>query len=195
MELKQSFVVAFPRAVVWEFFDDVDEVTRCMPGASLTEPVSGDRIKGKIQIKLGPISAAFAGEGQFERDDTNYSGVIRGSGRDSKSGSRAKGEVAYVLVEENDGAATRVDVVVEFSLAGPLAQFSRGGIVNDLATRLTDAFAGNLAAKLDQAGAAMPAVAPEAASEATAKLDAGSLLWSVIRARIKAFFARLFGRG
>ncbi len=190
MELKQSFVIERPRAVVWDYFANVDEVARCMPGASLTEPVSGDRIKGEIAIKLGPIGAEFAGDGQFERDDTNYSGVIRGSGRDSKTGTRAKGEVVYVLVEENDGAATRVDVVVEFSLAGSLAQFSRGGIVNDLATRLTDAFAENLAAKLDQAGAATPAVAPEAA----AQLDAGSLLWSVIRARIRAFFARLFGR-
>jgi carbon-monoxide dehydrogenase small subunit len=189
MELRQNFVIDRPRAVVWDYFADIDEVVRCMPGASLTEPVSGDRIKGKIAIKLGPIGAAFDGEGRFERDDTNYSGTIRGTGRDSKSGTRAKGEVTYVLVEESGGAATRVDVVVEFSLAGPLAQFSRGGIVNDLATRLTNDFAANLAVQLDQAGAAT------APSEAAAQLDAGSLLWSVIRARIRAFFARLFGRG
>ncbi len=194
MEIKQSFVVEHPRAVVWEIFENVDEVALCMPGASLTEPVSGNRIKGKIAIKLGPIAAAFAGEGQFERDDANYSGVIRGSGRDSKSGTRAKGEVAYVLVEENDGAATRVDVVVEFSLAGSLAQFSRGGIVNDLAARLTDAFAENLAAKLAEAGAAAPATPPDKVAEPAAPLDAGALLGSVIWARIKAFFARLFGR-
>ena len=194
MELTQSFTVAHPRAVVWAYFADVDAVARCMPGAALSEPVSGNSLKGAIAVKLGPISAAFTGEGEFERDDAGFRGVIRGSGRDNKTGSRAKGEVAYVLAEEDGGAATRVAVSVAFTLAGPLAQFGRAGIVNDLAARLTAEFASNLEARLDRA-------ADEAAEDAArepapaAELDAGALVLSVIWQRIKAFFARLFGRG
>ncbi|MEE9250828.1 MAG: carbon monoxide dehydrogenase, partial [Alphaproteobacteria bacterium] len=74
--------------------------------------------------------------------------------------------------------------------AGPLAQFGRAGIVNDLAARLTAEFAKNLEARLDSAAgeaAAEPAPAPE--------LDAGALVFAVIWQRIKAFLARLFGRG
>ena len=199
MELTQSFTVAHPRAVVWAYFADVDAVARCMPGAALSEPVSGNRLKGAIAVKLGPISAAFTGEGEFERDDAGFRGVIRGSGRDNKTGSRAKGEVAYVLAEEDGGAATRVEVSVAFTLAGPLAQFGRGGIVNDLAARLTAEFANNLEARLDSAAAA-PAgeAAPEAAPAEPApapELDAGALVFSVVWRRIKRFFARLFGRG
>ncbi len=194
MELKQNFTVAHARAVVWEYFDNVDELARCMPGASLSEPASGNRIRGTIAVKLGPISAEFAGEGEIERDGANFRGVFRGSGRDSRSGSRAKGEITYVLAEDRDGAATRVDVSVAYSLAGPLAQFGRGGIVNDLAPRLTAEFAKNLEARLDQAAAAPTGEAAPRVS-APARLDAGALLFSVMWRRIKAFFARLFGRG
>ncbi len=200
MELTQSFTVAHPRAVVWAYFADVDAVARCMPGAALSEPVSGNSLKGAIAVKLGPISAAFTGAGEFERDDAGFRGVIRGSGRDDKTGSRAKGEVAYVLADEDDGAATRVEVSVAFTLAGPLAQFGRAGIVNDLAARLTAEFASNLEARLDQAATAPAAEAatPEAAPAEpapAAELDAGALVLSVIWQRIKAFLARLFGRG
>ena len=196
MELTQSFTVAHPRAVVWAYFADVDAVARCMPGAALSEPVSGNSLKGAIAVKLGPISAAFTGEGEFERDDAGFRGVIRGSGRDNKTGSRAKGEVAYVLAEEDGGAATRVEVSVAFTLAGPLAQFGRAGIVNDLAARLTAEFASNLEARLDSAAAA-PAEGEAATQEAAPapELDAGALVFSVIWQRIKRFFARLFGRG
>ena len=101
------------------------------------------------------------------------------------------------MAEENGGASARVDIVVEFTLSGALAQFNRPGLVNDLAGRLTDQFAANLQAKLD-AGGGGEAAATDAlatAGEAAARIDAGSLLWAVIWGRIKAFFKGLFGGG
>jgi carbon-monoxide dehydrogenase small subunit len=144
-------------------------------------------VRGLLRIKLGPIAADFAGEAQVERDPARHQGAIRGRGRDSRTNSAASGEVSYVLIEENAGAATRVDVEVGYALTGALAQFSRSGIVNDLAERLTTAFARNLEVRL-----ARGADSPQAPQRA--ELDAGSLVLSVIRARIKGFFARLLGR-
>ena len=197
MELTQSFDVNHPAQQVWDFFGNIDEVVTCMPGAALTVPSDGRHIEGKISVKLGPIGANFAGEGDLERDDQALVGIIRGGGRDNRSGSRAKGEVRYTLVEENGGASTRVDIVVEFTLAGALAQFNRPGLVNDLAGRLTKQFAANLQAKLDAAagGEAADADAPAKVGEAAAQIDAGSLLWAVIWDRIKTFFKGLFGAG
>lgn len=202
MKIEQSFVVPYPREQVWEFFGNVGEVTTCMPGASLQEPAEGDHVKYLLNAKLGPIAAAFAGEADLERDDANYRGVLQGSGRDKRSGSRAKGTVVYTLAEEQGGAATRVEVSVDFQLAGSLAQFSRGGIVNDLAARLTSDFADNLQKKLGASGQAAAqggqAQAQGGASgepAPAAELNAGSLLLSVIWGRIRRFFARLLGRG
>lgn len=201
MEIKQSFVVDHPRIVVWEFFRDVEEVAECMPGATLTAPFDGKRLEGKIGVKLGPISASFAGEGEIERNDETHAGVIRGGGRDSKSGSRAKGEVRYALGEEKAGAATRVDIAIEFTLSGALAQFNRPGLVNDLAGRLTSDFASNLRRRLDAAQAPAGAIAPPSGAAAAPSLgraereiDAGSLLWKVVWERIKAFLRSLAGK-
>jgi aerobic carbon-monoxide dehydrogenase small subunit len=190
MEIKQSFTVDHPPARVWAFFAEIEHVVPCMPGAALTAPAQPDHVEGKIGIKLGPIQAAFAGSAELERDEATLTGTIRGQGRDNRSNSRAKAEIRYAVVAEQDGAATRVDIVVDYSLAGSLAQFSRGGIVNDLAGRLTEAFADNLRARLDRdSGEAETKTTTEPAGE-TRPLNAGALLFQVIWARIKAFFSR-----
>ena len=187
--LRQSFIVDHPRERVFAFFGRLDEVVACMPGAALTEAPRDGHVRGRLRIKLGPIAADFAGEADVERDPTSHRGVIRGHGRDSRTSSTAIGEVSYVLVEESSGAATRVDIEVGYALRGPLAQFSRSGIVNDLAERLTAAFAKNVEARLrGGADSSSGAAAPQT------ELDAGSLIFSVIRARIRRFLDRLRGR-
>jgi carbon-monoxide dehydrogenase small subunit len=187
--LRQSFTVDHPRERVFAFFGQLEEVVACMPGAALTEAPRNGHLRGRLRIKLGPIAADFAGEAEIERDPASHRGVIRGRGRDSRTSSTAIGEVSYVLVEERAGAATRVDIEVDYALRGALAQFSRSGIVNDLAERLTTAFARNVEARLSGGadswnGAAAPR--PE--------LDAGSLILSVLRTRIRRFLDRLLGR-
>jgi septal ring-binding cell division protein DamX len=59
-----------------------------------------------------------------------------------------KGEASFSL-DDPTPRETRVDVKVDYAIAGSLAQFSRGGIVKELATRMTEAFAANLKARLD----------------------------------------------
>jgi len=203
MRLKQHFVVPYPRDLVWKYFGEVEDVTRCMPGAALTEPPQGNRVKFQLKVKLGPIAAAFVGEADLDRNDEAYRGALRGSGRDDRSGSRAKGEVVYQLAEEDGGAATGVDVTVDYSLAGSLAQFSRAGIVNDLAQRLSAEFAGNLEDRLARASGTQPGgtgtpdtgQGPAPIAEPAAELHAGKLLWSVIWARIRRLFRRTPDRG
>jgi aerobic carbon-monoxide dehydrogenase small subunit len=185
--VRQSFTVGHPRERVFAFFAQIDEVVACMPGAALTEAPRDGHVRGRLRIKLGPIAADFAGEAEVERDPARHRGAIRGRGRDSRTNSAASGEVSYALVEENAGTTTRVDVEVGYTLTGALAQFSRAGIVNDLAERLSAAFARNLKARLDRGPES--AEAPQAA-----ELDAGLLVLSVLRARIKRFFERLRGR-
>jgi carbon-monoxide dehydrogenase small subunit len=71
-------------------------------------------------------------------------------------------------------------------LLGPLAQFGRSAIVNDLATRLTDMFVRNLERRM--------AGSSGATDDATAPIAAGSLLGAVIAARVKGALMRLLGK-
>jgi carbon-monoxide dehydrogenase small subunit len=144
---EEAFVLRKPPATVWSAFADIPAIAACLPGATLAE-YAADAVKGKMSVKLGPISASFDGSAVIEREDAALRGVIRGAGRDRGTGSRTKGEVTYRLEPEDDGRQTRVLLSVEYSLQGALAQFSRSGIARDLGRRLVADFASNLNARL-----------------------------------------------
>ncbi|MQX30838.1 xanthine dehydrogenase family Fe-S subunit [Sinorhizobium meliloti] len=186
----QSFTVAHPADVVWEFFGRVGEVASCLPGASLTgEPVDG-HVEGQIKVKVGPISAEFHGVADIARDETSRTGTIEGAGKDKRSNSATRGRIAYAIKEGDEPGETRVDVTIGFTLTGMLAQFSRSGLVQDVANRLISVFVQNLEARLrHRAQGSAPERAP-----VTAEFDAGSLVSAVILGQIKGFFAKLFGR-
>ncbi|HUP94286.1 MAG TPA: 2Fe-2S iron-sulfur cluster-binding protein [Burkholderiales bacterium] len=187
--LHQSFTVDHPLEKVWDFFGRLDEVTLCLPGTSLIGTPTPQKVETRIRIKVGPIVAEFEGTAEVERDASNYSGLIHGSARDTRSSSATRGEIRYVLYEEKGGAATRVEVDVGFTLTGTLAQFGRSGIVQDIAKRMTAAFAQNLEARLGQPEAGT--TAPPARAR---DLDAGSLVASVIWNRLKRFLRSLIAR-
>ena len=187
--LHQSFTVNQPRPKVWDFFSRLDQVTQCLPGATVTGTPADDRVDVTLQVKLGPIAPEFHGSADATRDAATWSGLIRGSARDARSPSTTRGEIRYALEEENGGAATRVDVDLEYTLTGPLAQFGRSGLVQDIARRMTSAFARNVEARLDD-----KAGAPGGLPDRVAELNAGSLVFSAVWARIKALLRSVLGR-
>ena len=110
-----------------------------------------------ISAAKPPPLASFAGDGAMTLDENGRCGSVSGGGVDRKSASRVKGVAGFAL-HATAPNETRVDVKVDYTIAGSLAQFSRGGIVKELATRLTEAFAQNLKTKLDaQSANAAPA--------------------------------------
>ena len=180
---EQSFVVAHPRDKVWAFFGDVPAVASCLPGASLTGTPSDQHVAGKMRVKVGPMAAEFHGQADIARNASTWSGTIVGGGRDSRSDSATRGRIAYRLTPGDNPASTRVDVTVAYALTGAFAQFSRSGLIQDIANRMTQTFVQNLEARLS--GRAAPAQAAE--------LHAGALFFSALAARMKAWFRSLFG--
>ncbi len=180
--IEDEFTVDHPMARVWEIFADMPAVAACLPGAEISEhtPTS---LTGKISTKFGPMRAAFAGSAALERNETEKRGAIRGAGTDNLSGSRARGDISYQLFDAGDGR-TRVAVAIDYSLQGPLAQFSRGGLVKEFVKKMVADFAANLNARLGvPAGEAPPAPAP------VAQVDAGGVFWRWLLSGIR----RLFG--
>jgi carbon-monoxide dehydrogenase small subunit len=180
--LRQSFAVSFPRDQVWRFFADIDQVTRCMPGARLTKPVQGSRTEGEVNVKIGPIVSAFHGVLDVARDDSRFRGTVRGAGRDAKSPSSARAIITYA-VQSAGASASQVEVAVKFLLSGALAQFSRSGLVNDVADHLTRVFAQNLEARLS---------GRPIAAETAETLDAAAIARSALWARIVSFVRRFW---
>ena len=185
MQLEQFFTLPFSLAAAWSAFTDVPMLVSCMPGAALQgEPRSMDNgadIDLIFTVKLGPITGAFQGHGEVRRDEAAHSGTFAGAGADRKSGSRVKGEAKFGLTAPSE-SETRVDIAVNYNLTGALAQFSRGAIVQELATALTRDFAANLRARIE---ASQTSGAPAAASQESQPLDAGRLMWRAVGARLR----------
>jgi uncharacterized protein len=194
MRIKKSFDLKSPREHVWNKFNDVRFVAECLPGAAIVGELGINRYKGRMAVKVGPIAAAFDGEVAVESHKQLWTGVVSGRGADSKSSSRASGTMTWSLAAGAVPAATRVDIVSDINLAGPLAQFGKGPIVQEIANRITETFVANFESRLaawpDPAGGAPAPALPRPAGS----LDAGGLLWAVLWDRVRAFFVRLFGR-
>ena len=205
MQLEQSFDLPVPPTTAWPAFHDVELLVQCLPGAALTGPPVDGELPLRFDVKLGPIAAGFIGSGRVSFDEAAQSGRFEGAAADRKTNSRVKGAADFRLAAE--GAGTRVTLLVDYSLTGALAQFSRGAIVRELASALTAQFAANLSQRVQVSAAAAPDVAASASSSssassaapsapsapaafASAPLDAGSLLGSVL----KAAWHRLLGR-
>ena len=183
VELRQAFDVSFPRDTVWHFFADLRRVAHCLPGARLTSEPQDHWAEGELTVTLGPITSVFAGVLETERDDSRWTGIVRGVGRDAKSASRARAIITYQVDAKADDVS-RVSVSVKFLLAGPLAHFSRSGLVKNVADQLTKTFADNLEARLSGVLAA----------DTATSLSAGALMRGVIWGWITAPFRILFGK-
>jgi carbon monoxide dehydrogenase subunit G len=160
MDLQNSFVVPSDIDTAWKQLQDVEGLAPCMPGATLITH-DGDDFTGSVKVKLGPVSMVFAGQARFvSKDEATHTVVIEGAGKETKGTGTAKGLVTAVLVQEAPDR-TRVDVNTEITITGKAAQFGRG-VMQDVAARIIDQFAANLAAMMTAGGAEATAAAAAA---------------------------------
>src|SRR5437868_4810294 len=205
MQLENSFSVNAPPDRVYAYLLDVNRVVGCVPGAELSEVVDPNTFKGKVKIRVGPVTVAYAGTARIaERDEAGRSAVLEGEGRETTGPGNARAK-ATMRVTEQDGGSL-VTVSTDFTVAGRVAQFGRG-LMEDVSKSLVAQMAACIKANLETpetpaptsgeggvepSGGQAPAAAPppNPPAQATAKpVNALALLWSVIVARLR----RLFG--
>jgi carbon-monoxide dehydrogenase small subunit len=183
VRLRQRFELAHAPAAVWGLVSDVARLAQCMPGLSLDGPPDGERVSGALDIKLGPITARFAGQGKVRLEPLEQRLVVVGRGVDRKGGSNVSGTLScHVEPAPETAGASAVALDLAYSLSGPLAQIGRGGLVQDLARRLGEMFAQNMDRQLEDPSAATPA----------AVLAGFAVLWAVARDRLAALLGRLW---
>jgi carbon monoxide dehydrogenase subunit G len=192
MQLEQSFSLPLPPARAWPAFKNVSLLVECLPGASLTGPEVEGKLPLRFDVKLGPIAAGFVGTGSASFDDAGMQGSFEGQAADKRTGSRVRGTASFALQPQGEG--TRVQVTVDYTLTGALAQFSRGALVRELSSALTAQFAARLAERLQapQEGAPAAAVAagPAPGPAPVVPLDAWSLIKRLIARRWAAWLHR-----
>jgi carbon monoxide dehydrogenase subunit G len=183
MRVENSFDVPAPREQAWALLNDVPRVIPCMPGAELTETVDDSHWKAKLTVKLGPMSFAFAADvAREEADAAAGRARLATSARETKGRGSARATIESSLSQVDGG--TRVDIVTDVNLVGPVAQYGRG-MVQDVAGQLTKSFAEcleqQLAAEPEQAQAAVAAQAKPVSGLALGVRALGSALGRLVR--------------
>ena len=165
MELQNEFTVPAPVSEVWNTLLDVQRIAPCMPGATV-ERVEGDEVAGRVKVKVGPITASYAGTARFvTKDESAHRLALEASGRETRGSGAASAKVEARMSE--DGSGTRVAVVTDLEVSGRPAQFGRG-VMADVAAKLTEQFAGCLAERIQEPAGASAASGGQPADGAPA---------------------------
>lgn len=205
MQLENSFSVSAPPDRVFAYLLDVNKVVGCVPGAELSEVVDPTTFKGKVKIKVGPITVAYNGTAKIvDRDDSTHSAAIEAEGRETTGPGSARAKANMSVIGEGSGSV--VKIVTDYNVAGRVAQFGRG-VMEDVSRRIVSEMAacikanveagepgagagpssaGNVATGIPQSS---PAQSSAPAPLATAKpVNALGLLFSVLWARLRGVF-------
>ena len=148
MLIANDFEVAQPIEKVWKFFGDIPQVATCLPGAELTEDLGGEKYKGRVAIRMGPVRLQFAGTAEIaERDEAAKRLVLNAAGAEEKGRGQASMVVTATLVRS--GRGTKVNVGQDIQLSGAAAQYGRG-MISDVSSVLMRDFATTMQDRIER---------------------------------------------
>jgi carbon monoxide dehydrogenase subunit G len=156
MKIDNQFEVSLAPADAWPLLMDVPRTAACFPGASQIESAGADHYKGRVTVKLGPLTMVFAGNLRIEaRDEAALSATVKGHWSETRGRGNAITTTRFALHPSGEG--TRVSVHSELQLAGQVAQYGRGaGMISAISAQLIADFARNLQARIDAARQGAP---------------------------------------
>jgi carbon monoxide dehydrogenase subunit G len=197
MLIENSFEVAADPDEVYRFLQDAHNVAACFPGAELTEDLGDDSYRGKVKIKVGPVTAAYQGVAKVvERDPVARTAVLLADGKDTRGSGTAKAKATMRVTPAGDGA--NVVLETDLTISGKLAQFGRG-IMADVSGRMVGELASRVRERIEQGDepAAAPTVTAPAAppvSKPRAEvppMKASDLIRTVLAGMLERWAARL----
>jgi carbon monoxide dehydrogenase subunit G len=147
MQIENSFNVAAPPDRVYQYLIDVNQVVGCMPGAELSEVVDPTTFKGKVKIKVGPITVAYNGTAKIaSKDEATRTATLQAEGRETTGPGSARATATMSVVESDGGSMVRI--ATDYTVAGRVAQFGRG-VMEDVSRRLIGQMADCIKAHLE----------------------------------------------
>lgn len=142
MQLTNAVPVKATPDEVFALVNDVERVVSCMPGAALDGQDEDGAWRGRVKVKVGPISAAYSGTVRFlEVDSASRRLRVQARGADAHGNGDAEAEAALEVVESAEGAELRI--TTDLVIRGKIAQFGKGAVAS-VSQKILQQFAKNL---------------------------------------------------
>jgi len=163
--IEETFRVEAPLDRVWPYIIDPHRVVRCLPGAELTGEEGERTYLGRVKVKVGPVTASYAGRAKLaEVDETRHIVRLTGEGRESGGAGSARLAMTSRVIAMPDGG-TEIRVEADVDVAGKIVQFGRGmieGVSRQLFKQFAECVRAELATPLGAAQTLAPAPPPNA---------------------------------
>jgi carbon monoxide dehydrogenase subunit G len=166
VKVQEQFVVPGPASTVWEFFEQVDRVARCVPGVEDVTVVDDENSRVRVTQAVGPMTATFDMKMRITARDPGRSMEFTGIGRSIRGAAGNVRSTNRVKLEEAENGCTRVFLESDVALGGMLGSVGQK-VVAKQASVVTKSFARTLEQELSGGGggAGKPAVSPSGTGE------------------------------
>lgn len=175
MRVEHSHLLPYPRALVWDVLLEPEVMSRILPGIEAFEPAGDDRFDVVLSLGVPAVKGTYKGHVQIQNRDAPSSYELHADGKGSQGWVRGKATVTLT----DDGEGTRVVAVADAQIGGRIAA---------IGSRMVEGVARTMAREL------FASIERELSGRRQAPTKSGFALRAAF-GWLRAFFARLFGRG
>jgi uncharacterized protein len=149
MKLHQSVEIPAPPERVWAFVMDIPRVASCVPGAESVEPLDDDRYRGRLRVRVGPVSLSLDGTVDVTaRDAVAQTAEMRIAAADPRVGGAVQATLTMTLAAiEGPAPATRLTIDTDARIMGRIGDFGQP-IIKRKADQVVREFGENIARSL-----------------------------------------------
>jgi carbon monoxide dehydrogenase subunit G len=142
MKLTDELSIAAPLSKTWPVLLDVPTVTRARPGAAIDDTAEQGEYRGRMKVKLGPVTAEYTGVARLQEvDDDDHVARYHVVGREARG--QGSAEATITIGARDDDGGTRLRVETELAVTGRQAQLGRG-VMEEVASGILREFVGRL---------------------------------------------------
>jgi carbon monoxide dehydrogenase subunit G len=149
MKLHQVVEIPAQPARVWAFVMDIPRVASCVPGAEGVEPLDDDHYRGRLRVRVGPVSLTLDGTVDVTaRDARAQTAEMRIAAADPRVGGAVQATMTMTMTGiDGPSPATRLTIDTDARVMGRIGDFGQP-IIKRKADQVVREFGENIARAL-----------------------------------------------
>lgn len=147
MLIESRELIDVPRAQLWDFLMNIEQVGECVPGVSDVRLVAPEEYETTMKLKVGPISLKLDSRLRVvERDREHWTAKLEAKAAERGVGGNVSALFTMTLAEAGPGS-TELLVMTDARIVGKLGEFGQP-VMRKKAAAITAGFAQTIAERV-----------------------------------------------